>query len=73
MFTPADLGAIPFFEDLLSESSGDDDLGARWAADLFVIQGLLGHESVATTEIYTRLRPHGSTKRSGRWKWETRK
>src|SRR5713226_596062 len=31
-FTPADLGVIPFFENLLRESSGDDDLGARWAA-----------------------------------------
>src|SRR5262249_46136600 len=30
-FTPADLGVIPFFENLLRESSGDDDLGARWA------------------------------------------
>src|SRR5262249_15423026 len=31
VFTPADLGAIPFFENLLRESSGDDDLGVRWA------------------------------------------
>src|SRR5215472_9481466 len=30
IFTPADLGAIPFFENLLRESSGDDDLGVRW-------------------------------------------
>ena len=31
VFTPADLAAIPFFENLLRESSGDDDLGVRWA------------------------------------------
>jgi len=31
-FTPADLAVIPFFENLLRESSGDDDLGVRWAA-----------------------------------------
>lgn len=31
-FTPADLAMIPFFENLLRESSGDDDLGVRWAA-----------------------------------------
>ena len=31
-FAPADLAVIPFFENLLRESSGDDDLGARWAA-----------------------------------------
>src|SRR6266404_3516882 len=30
-FTPADLAVIPFFENLLRESSGDDDLGVRWA------------------------------------------
>jgi hypothetical protein len=30
--SPADLGVIPFFENLLRESSGDDDLGVRWAA-----------------------------------------
>ena len=30
-FSPADLAVIPFFENLLRESSGDDDLGARWA------------------------------------------
>jgi len=29
--SPADLGLIPFFENLLRESSGDDDLGVRWA------------------------------------------
>ena len=29
-FTPADLAVIPFFENLLRESSGDDDLGVRW-------------------------------------------
>ncbi len=28
---PADLAVIPFFENLLRESSGDDDLGVRWA------------------------------------------
>src|SRR5262249_42945508 len=32
--------------------------------DLLVIQGLLGHESVATTEIYTRV----SAARFRRWK-----
>lgn len=32
VFKPSDLGAIPFFENLLRESSGDDDLGIRWAA-----------------------------------------
>jgi hypothetical protein len=31
-FAPADLAVIPFFENLLRESSGDDDLGVRWAA-----------------------------------------
>lgn len=31
-FTPADLAVIPFFENLLRESSRDDDLGVRWAA-----------------------------------------
>jgi hypothetical protein len=31
-FAPADLAVIPFFENLLRESSGDDDLGIRWAA-----------------------------------------
>lgn len=31
-FSPADMAVIPFFEDLLRESSGDDDLGALWAA-----------------------------------------
>jgi hypothetical protein len=31
-FTPVDLAVIPFFENLLRESSGDDDLGVRWAA-----------------------------------------
>jgi len=30
-FAPADMAVIPFFENLLRESSGDDDLGARWA------------------------------------------
>jgi len=30
-FAPADLAVIPFFENLLRESSGDDDLGVRWA------------------------------------------
>ena len=30
-FSPADLAVIPFFENLLRESSGDDDLGVRWA------------------------------------------
>jgi hypothetical protein len=30
-FTPADLAVIPFFENLLRESSGADDLGVRWA------------------------------------------
>ena len=30
-FTPEDLAAIPFFENLLRESSTDDDLGVRWA------------------------------------------
>ena len=30
-FTPADLAVIPFFDNLLRESSGDDDLGIRWA------------------------------------------
>jgi len=30
-FTPTDLAVIPFFENLLRESSGDDDLGVRWA------------------------------------------
>jgi len=29
-FTPTDLAVIPFFENLLRESSGDDDLGVRW-------------------------------------------
>src|SRR5712664_367656 len=29
-FTPADLAVLPFFENLLRESSGDDDLGTRW-------------------------------------------
>lgn len=32
VFKPSDLGVIPFFENLLRESSGDDDLGIRWAA-----------------------------------------
>jgi len=32
VFKPSDLGVIPFFENLLRESSGDDDLGVRWAA-----------------------------------------
>jgi hypothetical protein len=32
IFTPADLAVIPFFESLLRESSGDDDLGVRWAS-----------------------------------------
>ncbi len=31
-FTPADLGVLSFFENLLRESSQDDDLGSRWAA-----------------------------------------
>lgn len=31
-FAPSDLAVIPFFENLLRESSGDDDLGVRWAA-----------------------------------------
>ncbi len=31
-FTPSDLAVIPFFENLLRESSGDDDLGVRLAA-----------------------------------------
>ena len=31
-FTPADLGVIPFFEGLLLEASGEDDLLNRWAA-----------------------------------------
>ncbi len=31
-FAPGDLAVIPFFENLLRESSGDDDLGVRWAA-----------------------------------------
>jgi hypothetical protein len=31
-FTPADLGVIPFLENLLRESSKVDDLGVRWAA-----------------------------------------
>ncbi len=31
-FAPKDLGVIPFFEGLLRESSGDDDLAGRWAA-----------------------------------------
>jgi len=30
--TMADLRVIPFFENLLRESSGDDDLGTRWSA-----------------------------------------
>ncbi len=30
-FTPSDLAVMPFFENLLRESSGDDDLGVRWA------------------------------------------
>jgi hypothetical protein len=32
VFKPSDLGVIPFFENLVRESSGDDDLGIRWAA-----------------------------------------
>jgi hypothetical protein len=32
VFKPSDLGVIPFFENLLRETSGDDDLGVRWAA-----------------------------------------
>jgi hypothetical protein len=31
-FAPSDLGVMPFFENLLRESSGDDDLGVRWTA-----------------------------------------
>jgi hypothetical protein len=31
-FAPADLAVIPFFENLLRESAGDDDLGVRWTA-----------------------------------------
>lgn len=30
-FTPADMGVVPFFEGLLLEASGDDDLFNRWA------------------------------------------
>ncbi len=30
-FTPQDLGVIPFFEGLLLEASGEDDLFSRWA------------------------------------------
>jgi len=32
VFKPSDLGVIPLFENLLRESSGDDDLGVRWDA-----------------------------------------
>lgn len=32
IFAPSDMAVIPFFENLLRESSGDDDLGVRWAA-----------------------------------------
>jgi len=31
-FVPADMGVIPFFEDLLRQSGEDDDLGDRWTA-----------------------------------------
>lgn len=43
-FSPADLAVIPFFENLLRESSGDDDLGVRWdtvAADPLKFSPLL--------------------------------
>lgn len=32
VFSPVDIGAMPFFENLLRASSGDDDLNQRWAS-----------------------------------------